>query len=342
MTSFGKRLAIFALLFVACAALLLAYVRFVYHPRTSEQTEARAVPSTDDAARLAEYSRRPHVVFVNTTYDENNNRVALAALDAPGGSRLVTRLRCERVHMAAHVGMCLNADRGVLTKYYGYLFDESFHERARFPLQGTPSRTRVSPDGKLAAVTVFVNGDSYAANSFSTRTSIIDATSGQMLGELEQFTADRDGVPFRAADFNYWGVTFTREPGIFYATLATAGHKWLVRGNASTRRVSVVYDEVECPSLSPDDTRVVYKKRETTNGRMGWRLYVLTLQTLTAVPLAEVQSVDDQAEWLDATHVLYSLPDPVGGSTVWVTPADGSGTPSPFLRQAYSPAPVNP
>jgi hypothetical protein len=67
-----------------------------------------------------------------------------------------------------------------------------------------------------------------------------------------------------------------------------------------------------------------------------------TLQTLTEVPVAEQRSVDDQAEWLDGDRVLYSLPRPSGGSTIWTARADGSGTPSLFLDDAYSPAIVRP
>jgi len=246
------------------------------------------------------------------------------------------------VHVGARVGLCLNADRGVLTRYYGYLFDEAFHARAEFPLPGTPSRARVSPDGRLAAFTVFVAGDSYTNHSFSTRTTILDTESGRPLGDLEQFAAIRDGQPFQAQDFNFWGVTFAHEPGVFYATLATGGHLYLVRGSVPRREVTVVVDGVECPSLSPDDTRLVFKKRETSNGRFAWRLNVLDLRTLAAVPVAETRSVDDQAEWLDRDHVLYALPRDAGGTALWSVPADGSGAPALFLDDAYSPAIARP
>jgi WD40-like Beta Propeller Repeat len=335
LTSPGKRIVIFVLLCMAGAAVLAGYIRFVHLPREGPDDAAGV---TTNPADLAAFKSRNHVVFVNTTFDNRNNHIALAPLDAPGGLRFVTPLRCERVHMGGQIGLCLTADRGVLTKYYGYVFDSSFGERSQFPLQGTPSRARVSPDGRFGAVTVFVSGDSYASNSFSTRTTVIDMTSGQPLGELEQFTAIQNGEPFRAADFNYWGVTFSREPGIFFATLSTAGHMWLVRGDVSRREVTTIFDGVECPSLSPDGTRIVFKKRENKNGRLGWRLEVLTLKTLTALPVAEDRSVDDQAEWLDRDHVLYSLPRPSGGTTVWTVPADGSGSPQLFLDNAYSPA----
>jgi hypothetical protein len=32
-------------------------------------------------------------------------------------------------------------------------------------------------------------------------------------------------------DINFWGVTFARAPGRFYATLGTKGHTYLVEGD---------------------------------------------------------------------------------------------------------------
>jgi hypothetical protein len=338
LTSFHSRVALFLVLCAAGVLALLGYIRLTHNPKTIAGRDTAGTLTSP--ADLAAVTSRAHLVFLNTTLDDRNNRVAIAPLDELTGSRLITGLRCERVHMAARVGLCLTADRGVLSRYYGYLFDETFAARAQFPLQGAPSRARVSPDGRLAAMTVFVSGDSYANGNFSTRTTLIDTGTGRAVGELEQFTALQDGKAFRAADFNYWGVTFARQPGIFFATLGTAGHLWLVRGDASRREVTVLRDGVECPSLSPDDTRVVFKKRETKNGRLGWRLSVLSLQTLNAVPLAEERSVDDQAEWLDGERVVYALPKPGGGTAIWTARADGSGTPQRLLDDAFSPAPV--
>lgn len=338
MTPFRSRLALFLVLCAAGALALVGYIWLAHNP------DATAGPNTSgarsSAADLAALTRRAHVVFLNTTLDDRNNRVAVAAPDAPTGSRFITGLRCERVHMAGRVGLCLTADRGILSRYYGYLFDEAFTARAQFPLQGPPSRARVSPDGRLAAMTVFVSGDSYANGAFSTRTTVIDTATARVVGELEHFTAVQDGMPFHSADFNYWGVTFARQPGIFYATLGTRGHLWLVRGDVSRREVTLLRDFVECPSLSPDGTRIVFKKRETKNGRLGWRLSVMDLQSLSEVPVADERSVDDQAEWLDGERVVYALPKPGGGSALWTARADGSGAPARLLDDAFSPAPV--
>ena len=202
---------------------------------------------------------------------------------------------------------------------------------------------RLAPDGRLAAVTVFVSGHSYLDEGFSTETSIIDTYSGERrVANLEELRVYRDGAPFRAVDFNFWGVTFAADGDRFYATLGTAGTTYLVEGRVSTRRVDIVVEGVECPSLSPDQSRLVYKKRLPLAGGLGWRLHVMNLRSHAVTPLAELRSVDDQAEWLDDSTILYALPDASAPTPmvtdVWRVPADGGGAPELLLAGASSPA----
>ena len=68
----------------------------------------------------------------------------------------------------------------------------------------------------------------------------------------------------------------------------------------------MIHENVECPSLSPDGTRIAYKKR-TGSSSTPWHLTVLDLATMRETPLAETRSVDDQVEWLDDDHVLYGV-----------------------------------
>ena len=51
----------------------------------------------------------------------------------------------------------------------------------------------------------------------------------------------------------------------------------LVKGDAVTHTAEVVAEGVECPSLSPDNRRIAYKKRVYDGGRLLWRLAVLEL-----------------------------------------------------------------
>ena len=67
---------------------------------------------------------------------------------------------------------------------------------------------------------------------------------------------------------------------------------------ATSRRrpCTVLADGVECPSLSPDGTRLVYKKRLPD---LTWQLWVYDLATQRRTQLAEPANIDDQGAWLD-------------------------------------------
>ena len=88
----------------------------------------------------------------------------------------------------------------------------------------------------------------------------------------------------------------------------------------------------ECPSLSPDGTRLVYKK--LVGNPPAWRYHVLELATGRETPLPETRAVDDQAEWLDDSHVLYRVEE-----DVWESPVAG-GRPRLYRQGADSPAVV--
>jgi WD40-like Beta Propeller Repeat len=244
-------------------------------------------------------------------------------------------LACQRVHFAAGRGLCLAvASSGV--DYEAIVFDAQLHRRARFGLTGLPSRARVSPDGRYGAVTVFVNGHSYLGEGgFSTTTTIVDMRSGEQLGELEEFDVFMGEGRIESPDFNFWGVTFADDPNRFYATLRTGDSYYLVEGDLDTRRMRALRDGVECPSLSPDGTRIAYKSRLGNSDQ--WRLRVLDLATLSDHSVAEQRSIDDQVEWLDDRTLAYS-----DGLDVYTTPADGSGEPRRLLRGAASPAALSP
>jgi hypothetical protein len=105
----------------------------------------------------------------------------------------------------------------------------------------------------------------------------------------------------------------------------------------STRRCAprTLRENVECPSLSPDGTRIAYKRR-VDDGSVIWRLHVLDLRTMQDAPLTEARMVDDQAEWLDDDTILYGLE-----GDVWAVQADGAGAPRRLLQNALSPAVIH-
>ena len=241
-------------------------------------------------------------------------------------------LSCERVYYAAGHGICMGvAPSGV--DYTATIFNDRLEGEATISLNGLPSRARVSADGRYGAMTVFVTGDSYLASStaFSTRTYVVDMASGNVLAQLEEFEVSKDGKPFDSVDFNFWGMTFDpADSDRFYATLGTGDHHYLVEGDIAAREMRVLRDGVECPSLSPDGSRIAFKARIPGTNR--WRLRVLDLATLEEHPVVERRSIDDQVEWLDEDTLAYS-----DGVDVFTVPADGSGEPKVLVRDATSP-----
>ena len=67
---------------------------------------------------------------------------------------------------------------------------------------------QISPDGRTIAY-VRRSNDIMTDKARSTIW-LVDVASGQpMVDNLENIEVLRDGRPFKAADFNFWGVTFT-------------------------------------------------------------------------------------------------------------------------------------
>ena len=288
-------------------------------------------------ADIAAMAARPHLLFRNTGGGADFGALAMAALDAPEGPRQMLGVTCQRVSYASGHGFCLHVERGVFNVYTAVVLDETLKAGTSVKLEGLPSRTRTSPDGRIGAVTVFVIGDDYAAD-FSTRTTLTDLGSGDQIGELEQFSTWRDGARIRAADFNFWGVTFARDGNTFYAALRTAGKTYLVRGELALRRLTVLRENVECPSLSPDNRMLAYKKRVGPSPD-SWRIHVLDLQTnVERVLEGEKRYIDDQVEWLDDRHVLYGIPRRTTSiSDVWVVSTDNAEPARVFISAAESP-----
>ena len=333
---------VFVSISLACALGLAGYLYWV---------DARTVSSRTTVSRAGASLRTligplavSQILFRYVGVDEDYGKLAVVARDDVRTPHFLDRLSCDVVHFAGGRGICLTANRGVLTTYAATIFDSMQTPLSTIPLRGEPSRCRMSRDGRLAAFTVFVSGHSYSSLDFSTETLLVDAATGATLANVEAFEVTRNGQPFRAKDFNFWGVSFTPDSKRFYCTLSTNRMQYLVEGNIATRTASVVHDNVECPSVSPDGSRVAYKKRLIVDRRVVWQLHVLNLAGMRETSLRETRSVDDQLEWLDNDHVLYAVSENPAGSSastdVWVADAGGLTPPQLFLRQAYSPAVV--
>lgn len=330
------------LLVLACAVTVLAVIATasVLHAaaRSARRDVARPDGPTVTAGRVT-LTDGHRIVFRNMAWGPHRDELTTVPASAPGGARTASGVKCLRFYAASGTGVCLQAVHGAMSDTYrATILDRRLRERAHFTVPGIPSRARVSPSGRLATWTVFVGGDSYAGTDFSTRAAILDTRTGRLTTTLEDFAIRKDGRPYRAADVNFWGVTFDADDRHFYATLATKGRTYLVRGDLRTRTLSTLRTNVECPSLSPDGTRLAYKSRDKgLPADAPWRLHVLDLSTLADHPLGETRSVDDQAVWKDDTTVTYALPGDYGAD-LYEVPADGTGRPHRVLTAAVSPA----
>ncbi|WP_425341159.1 hypothetical protein [Arthrobacter oryzae] len=309
--------------------------------RYQDSRSAASAVSVASGSALPEGS---FVLFRNTAPGQGYGMAGTVPLAAPSGQRFLAPEACDRVYGTAGNLVCLKTNRGLVTNFEALLLDREWKPTGRWALPGIPSRTRLSPDGSLVSTTVFVSGHSYGASGFSTETSISRTDGGGAgTGSLEGFALMVNGAQVTAVDRNVWGVSFV--PGdadAFYATAASSGRIWLVKGSIGARTLTAVHDGVECPSVSPDGTRVAYKKNIGAPLAAHWKVAVLDLASGHETVLSEPRSVDDQIEWLDDATLLYGLPreGSEGDSDIWQIRADPSARASLYIEHAWSPSVV--
>jgi hypothetical protein len=328
-----RRKIAFAVLAAACLTLAVGVAAAAVLGERERRTEAaRAAREAAPRAQQLLADGRPLAVVrsVDRSHAATFGFIGVAPVDhgRPGAPVLVGP-PCQRVAFAAGRGLCLDG-RG--TDMAVELLDARLRVVRKLELAGVPSRARVSPDGRWGGVTAFIVGHAYAApGQFSTATTLIDLRSGRPVANLEKDVRVTDhGRLVDARDRNYWGLTFAGDGDTFYATLATGGQTFLIRGSVHALRARVIHRNVECPSLSPDGTRIAYKKAVAHDPTV-WRFHVLDLASGRETPLAETRSIDDQLAWLDDGHVLYG-----DGNRTWVVPADGTGSPRVWMNGAES------
>jgi hypothetical protein len=328
-----RRALAFAVLAAVCiAAAVVSGAIAVVGAHKRRAASDRAVAAARPRAEAVLASSRPYVVFrsVDRAHPSTYGRLTVAPLDgAAPGAPVLAGPACDRVAAGAGEGICLDV---LGTEMAVDLLGPRLQVVHSFDLPGIPSRARVSPDGRWGGVTSFVVGHAYAApGTFSTSTTLIDMRAGKPVADLEKdFKVYDDGKLVSAQDKNYWGLTFAGDGDTFYATLAANGRTWLIKGSIKARRAHTIHQNVECPSLSPDGTRIGYKKA-VAHDPTRWRFTVLDLANGKETPLAETRSIDDQLYWLDDQHLLYS-----DKQRTYVVDADGGGRPRVWIGAADS------
>ena len=250
------------------------------------------------------------VLFRNTAPGQGYGTIGTVPLSDPGGERALAAVACDRVYGTLQNIVCLKTNRGLVTNFEAVVLNRGLAADQELGPAGH-SQPDTDQSGRLPGRH---HGVCLRAllreRGFSTATTITAAQGGSVTGNLEDFALMVNGDPrSTAADRNIWGVTFA--PGqsdMFYATAASSGRIWLVRGSLSARTLTAIHDGVECPSLSPDGTRIAYKKNNGGTLAAHWTRRVPGPRHGKETVLSEQRSVDDQIEWLDNQTLLYGLP----------------------------------
>jgi hypothetical protein len=280
----------------------------------------------------------PFIMFRTLAPPRAHGRIAMAAL-ASSDVRHLTSLRCARVAYAGGRGLCLVEEaEGMVVDHVAEIFDRSFRRVGRLALAGVPTRVRVSPDGRIGAITTYAEEESPAGERLAIESVLIDLNASQVLADLRDFRLDVSDAQTVVGPLDFASVSFDRDPDRFFATLSTPTERWVIVGSLRERRLRLLKADFATEALSPDGNRLVVKQRVGDRG--FWQLGVLDLSTLIAHTVNQNgRSVDDQVEWLDNDHLVYHDANDQG-TGVWVAATDGLSEPHLLIPDAFSPVVV--
>jgi hypothetical protein len=241
-----RRGLVFAVLTGAALAAAVAYVAWA-----ALQEDPAPPPRPEGSALTAATAEKPYLVYQHVARGEHYAEVAVLPLSRPDAAPIFTGLVCERVYFAARRGLCLMPKQEPLgAAVRARVFGPDFRELGAARLDGLLSRARVSPSGRYGAATTFVTGHSYRDQGFSTNTAVIDLERRKVLANLEDFAVTKNGKPFDAIDFNFWGVTFA-DDNRFYATLQTAGDLYRTASESPTSSAGGTSGASTCSTWRP-------------------------------------------------------------------------------------------
>ncbi len=277
-------------------------------------------------------------LLIRNAQDGLNNRLEVMALD--GGKTLATLpLQCERAHLGADMLACLHMQPGQGLKLELADRKGNVRQTLSFPNISLASRVRVARDGSLIGLTGFSAGHSYSSADFSTRTYLVDGRQRRLLADVSSFRVIESAqLKLPARRFNVWGVSFDPNAAQkFVVTVGAGNGVWLAAGDLQNKTLTLLKADVECPSFSPDGSRIAFKRR---NPAGGWWPAVYELASGREVVMQDSPNVDDQIEWLDSQTLVYEMAKREGSSEsdLMLRKADGRTAATVLRSLAGSPA----
>ena len=224
-------------------------------------------------------STPPSIMFRITALGEAHGRLGVTPLAEGDRLPTVTALSCERLHFSVDRGVCLTAERGMFTSYGATVFDSDFQTLHRLRLGGLPGRGARHPR-RSSRGHHRVRERALLRGAATSDTHVVHRPPHWRARAREH--GDVHGAARRrhhpGSGLQLLGGHLLRETAIGSTRRSgRAGQTYLIEGNLEPREARVVRGGVECPALSPDNTRVAFKKR--TGGVISavtWRLRRLT------------------------------------------------------------------
>ena len=129
---------------------LAAFLAIGFTLASPARRAAPAPPRPEPVAGgdVASLAAQPHLLFRHAGSGANARRLS-GIPRQPRCSVGATNLQCDRIAYARGRGICLRETVGIFSTFDAVLFDSAFRPAATIKLDGTPSRTRISPDGRF-------------------------------------------------------------------------------------------------------------------------------------------------------------------------------------------------